>query len=65
MKWRGDLSFEKSPLNEVDNIILTRISYMPLDKIELEDKSKWEIEFRMNSFMFNSVTYKMEGMELE
>lgn len=33
--------------------------------IELEDKSKWEIEFRMNSFMFNSVTYKMEGMELE
>ena len=26
LKWRGDLSFEISPFNEVDNIILSRFS---------------------------------------
>ena len=41
LKFRGDLSFKQSPLNEVDNIILTRISYMPLDKIELEEKENF------------------------
>src|SRR5574344_1740562 len=30
IKWRGDLSFENDPLNEVDNIILSRIAYFPL-----------------------------------
>jgi hypothetical protein len=31
--WRGDLSFAQSPFNPVDNIILTHLSYLPLDKI--------------------------------
>ena len=33
LMWRGDLSFEKSPVNEVDNLILCRLSYFPLDGI--------------------------------
>lgn len=31
IKWRGDLSFEQSKFNEVDNLILSRFSYFPLD----------------------------------
>jgi hypothetical protein len=31
--WRGDLSFEQSPFNLVDNIIFSQLSYLPLDGI--------------------------------
>jgi hypothetical protein len=31
--WRGDLSFQQSPFNPVDNIILTHLSYLPFDGI--------------------------------
>jgi hypothetical protein len=33
LKWRGDLFLEQSPFNPVDNIILTHLSYLPLDNI--------------------------------
>lgn len=33
LKWRGDLSFKVSPFNEVDNLILSEISYLNLDGI--------------------------------
>jgi hypothetical protein len=33
LSWRGDLSFSRSPFNPVDNIILTHLSYLPLDGI--------------------------------
>ena len=29
--WRGDLSFTQAPFNEIDNLILSRISYFPFD----------------------------------
>ena len=38
LKWRGDLSFELSPINEIDNIIMARISYLPFQDIYLEKK---------------------------
>ena len=31
--WRGDLTLEQSPFNAVDNVILTHLSYLPLDGI--------------------------------
>ena len=31
--WRGDLTFEHSPFNPVDNIIFSQLSYLPLDGI--------------------------------
>jgi hypothetical protein len=31
--WRGDLTFAQSPFNPVDNIILTHLSYLPLDNM--------------------------------
>lgn len=33
MDWRGDLGFQESPFNEVDNLILTQLSYVDLDDI--------------------------------
>lgn len=33
LDWRGDLSFEQAPLNEVDNLILAMVSYVELDGI--------------------------------
>lgn len=31
--WRGDLTFDKVPFNEIDNLIMSRISYFPLENI--------------------------------
>ena len=33
LDWRGDLTFEQSPFNEVDNLILACFSYLDLDEI--------------------------------
>lgn len=33
IKWRGDLSFSQSEFNNVDNLILSRFSYFPLDEL--------------------------------
>lgn len=33
LKWRGDLSFEADGLNNLDMLILARLSYLPLEKI--------------------------------
>ena len=33
MHWRGDISFEQVPLNDIDNIILSRAAYIPFDGI--------------------------------
>lgn len=37
IEWRGDLSFENSPINEIDDIIFSRFSYIPFKCIELKD----------------------------
>lgn len=33
LDWRGDLSFSKSPFNEVDNLIFSMLCYLPLEKV--------------------------------
>lgn len=33
IKWRGDLNFEQSEFNNVDNLILSRFAYLPLDNL--------------------------------
>ena len=38
VKWRGDLSLEQSKFNEIDNLILSRFSYFPFDKIIKENE---------------------------
>ena len=39
LNWRGDLSFEASPLGEVDSLILSQISYMDFEDIVPQDPS--------------------------
>ena len=33
LKWRGDLSFERDSFNEVDNLLLSQLIYLPLENI--------------------------------
>ncbi len=37
LDWRGDLSFDASPMNEVDSLILSQISYMDFEGIVPEE----------------------------
>lgn len=39
IKWRGDLTLEQAEFNEVDNLILSRFSYLPFDNIIKEDET--------------------------
>ena len=36
LRWRGDLSFDADPFNEVDNLILAQLSYVDFDGIVSE-----------------------------
>ena len=42
IKWRGDLNFKSSPINEIDNLIMARISYLPFEKVEFRDIIEFE-----------------------
>ena len=33
LDWRGDLTFEQSLFNEVDNLILSQMCYAPFERI--------------------------------
>lgn len=37
LKWRGDLTFDKDPFNEVDDLILSRFSYLLFNTINLKE----------------------------
>lgn len=39
IKWRGDLNFSQSEFNNVDNLILARFSYLPLDNLFSKQKN--------------------------
>lgn len=38
IKWRGDLDFNQSEFNDIDNLILARFSYFPLDHIYQQEE---------------------------
>ena len=38
LQWRGELTLDQSPLNEVDKMILSRFSYIPFRKIKMQEK---------------------------
>lgn len=40
--WRGDLSLESSPFNEVDAAMLARLSYLPFERIIPSDGSEFK-----------------------
>ena len=37
LQWRGELTLDQSPLNEVDKMILSRFSYIPFRKIKMQE----------------------------
>jgi hypothetical protein len=43
LQWRGDLSFNQSPFNEVDNLILSVLAYVPFDGIISVEPRKKDI----------------------
>jgi len=64
LEWRGDLKLENDPLNEVDNMILSRFSYMPFNKIEISEdetmgsiaekiKEKFNIDINKKKIVIN------------
>ena len=36
IKWRGDLTIQNDPFNEIDSLILSRFSYLPFENIMKE-----------------------------
>ena len=39
LKWRGDLSLEQSEFNEIDNLILSELAYIPFEEIMEENET--------------------------
>lgn len=53
LAWRGDIPIcEEAPFNEVDGMLLARFSYLPFDKI---DMNEWET--------IGTLSYKMSNLE--
>lgn len=44
--WRGDISFKNSPFNEVDNLILSTISYVDLSEVMPKEESITKITIK-------------------
>ena len=47
IQWRGDLDFKQSPLNPVDHLILSQISYLPFDGIVSGPEAKEGISLHL------------------
>jgi hypothetical protein len=59
--WRGDLTFNNLPFNPVDNIILTRLSYFPLDGMVPEPGEKKSISVAAAAWVFARAYKKNPG----
>lgn len=46
LEWRGDLTFEEAPLNEVDNLIFCLLSYVDLEGIVPTDPKQGRVTLR-------------------
>ena len=52
LDWRGDLTFEQSPFNEVDNLILAQLPYVELDQIVPDVNSNDIVRLKEASRLF-------------
>ena len=69
LKWRGDIKVSKEhPLNELDYMILSRFSYLPFDRITLENEEnakslyKKMQKFSNAVFLYNGDKEMLENM---
>ena len=60
INWRGDLSFSKDPLNDIDVLILALFSYLPFKNIVPGNDSKDEISIKEAAANFFSIHPKGE-----
>lgn len=66
LDWRGDLKFEEFGINEIDELILARVSYFPYDRIKMKQKEKFkDIAKKMESFTDNDFIWKGDKELLE
>lgn len=54
LKWRGDLSFTLSPFNEVDALLLSTLSYIFFDRIDLRVKKKEGLSIKELAFSYQA-----------
>lgn len=52
LEWRGDLTFEQSPLNEVDNLIFSWLSYVAFDGVVAEEFSDSPLTIKETEELF-------------
>lgn len=52
LKWRGDISFSQVSLNEIDSLILSRLSYFPFDNL-IDENEQITIEEAYKRFIKN------------
>jgi hypothetical protein len=52
LAWRGDLTFSQAPFNPVDNVILSQLSYLPLDNIVPGPDEKSECDIALAAELF-------------
>lgn len=66
LKWRGDLSFKEAPLNEVDSLIFSLLSYLDLKGIvpESHEESGVPIRAAANTFFAKNPDPKKISMGL-
>ena len=59
LDWRGDIPISKEfPFNEIDNMILSRFSYLIFDRIVMEEKETIEsISKKMRKFKNEEFNY--------
>lgn len=65
LNWRGDLTFEQDELNEVDNIILSRISYFPFEKSMLKHLTLFELYNILKKNNFKDMDFEEDKKLLE
>ena len=64
IKWRGDLDFNASPFNPVDNIILSQLSYLTFDNIVPGPDEKDEVSIASAFRIYNEKINSKEGLKL-
>ena len=61
LDWRGDLTFEQTPFNQVDNLILACFSYIELDGIrEIQNGNTLYLEELSENFFAEKNTSRIE-----
>ena len=64
LDWRGDLTLEQSPFNEVDNLILSELSFVDFQEIVPSPGSGKSVELRYAAESFFSRFQEGEKIDM-